>query len=366
MSKSIKVGLFVAVGIVLACIIVFLIGDERRFWNPKVDFVGGFGDVAGLKPGAPIRMGGVDVGGVTSVNHAADVSDARIYVGLSIVRSEAVRVREDTVAKIVNKGLLGDKMVELSVSEGKAPLLRPGAQMKTEEPLDFTKYTAKFESIIDKAEKVIGNVEQATRGFGDPKITEDLKGGINSLRVILDGLAYRDGPMHKLIFDPEEGKHIDRVLANLDSASQHLNLTASEVAEITKQVQSGPGLAHAVLYDGALSQSAAGSLSEVHQDLQAIREGNGLAHALIYGDSSQQKLMGNVNAMSDDLRRIVADVRAGKGTLGGLLVDPTIYEDIKSLVGNVERNQVLRALVRYSIKADENAKPRVEAPRPSN
>jgi len=36
-----------------------------------------------------------------------------------------------------------------------------------------------------------------------------------------------------------------------------------------------------------------------------------------------------------------------------LLVDPTIYEDLKSAVGNVERNQVLRALVRYSIKEDE-------------
>ena len=57
--------------------------------------------------------------------------------------------------------------------------------------------------------------------------------------------------------------------------------------------------------------------------------------------------------MSEDLRSIVAEMKAGKGTLGGLLVDPTIYEDLKSAVGNVERNQVLRALVRYSIKADE-------------
>ena len=63
--------------------------------------------------------------------------------------------------------------------------------------------------------------------------------------------------------------------------------------------------------------------------------------------------MGNVNAMSDDLREIVANVKAGRGTIGALLVDPTVYEDIKSLVGNVERNQVLRALVRYSIKQTE-------------
>jgi phospholipid/cholesterol/gamma-HCH transport system substrate-binding protein len=63
--------------------------------------------------------------------------------------------------------------------------------------------------------------------------------------------------------------------------------------------------------------------------------------------------MSNVNAMSDDLRTIVGGLRQGKGTLGALLVDPTVYEDIKSVVGNVERNEVLRALVRYSIKADE-------------
>jgi phospholipid/cholesterol/gamma-HCH transport system substrate-binding protein len=66
--------------------------------------------------------------------------------------------------------------------------------------------------------------------------------------------------------------------------------------------------------------------------------------------------------MSEDLRTIVAQMKEGKGTIGGLLVDPTIYEDLKSAVGNVERNQVLRALVRYSIRADES-KPKIETPR---
>ena len=34
-----------------------------------------------------------------------------------------------------------------------------------------------------------------------------------------------------------------------------------------------------------------------------------------------------------------------------------MYEDLKSAIGNVERNQVLRALVRYSIKQDEQKSP---------
>lgn len=74
-----------------------------------------------------------------------------------------------------------------------------------------------------------------------------------------------------------------------------------------------------------------------------------------------------MSAMSDDLREIVADMKKGRGTIGALLVDPTVYEDIKSLVGNVERNQVLRALVRYSIKQSEE-KPHAtvtDAPQPA-
>ena len=55
------------------------------------------------------------------------------------------------------------------------------------------------------------------------------------------------------------------------------------------------------------------------------------------------------------LRDIVRGVKQGKGTVGALLVDPSIYEDLKRVLGNVERNSVLRALVRYSIRRDEQA-----------
>ena len=85
--------------------------------------------------------------------------------------------------------------------------------------------------------------------------------------------------------------------------------------------------------------------------LRDVRTGDGNAHELLYGDSAGD-LITNLTAMSTDLRAVVADVRAGRGTLGGLLVDPSIYEDVRRLVGNLERNEILRALVRYSIRED--------------
>ncbi|WP_214673294.1 hypothetical protein, partial [Escherichia coli] len=103
---------------------------------------------------------------------------------------------------------------------------------------------------------------------------------------------------------------------------------------------------HTLVSDDQLGARPPGTMVELNKGLVALRPGNGLGHAIVYGDDSTQHVMGNVSAMSDDLREIVSNVKAGRGTLGALLVDPSVYEDVKSLVGNVERNQVLRALVR--------------------
>ena len=353
MSKQIKVGLFVLVGILLATAIVFTIGESRRVWSRKDTYTASFADVVGLKAGAPVRMGGFDVGNVTMVAHSDEVTDSRIYIQMSIAKSEAVRIRQDTVAKIANKGLLGDKMVELTVSDGKAPALDPAQPMKSEEPMDFSKYIAKFESIAEKTDKVAANLERLTGAIGDQEFADDMKGTLKSLREILDGVSHTDGVAHRMIFDPETAKKIDRTLTNIESTTTQMNTAMADARDVTAHMKNGPGLVHALVYDGEMSASAAGAVSELHKDMVAVREGNGIAHALLYGDSNTQQVMGNVNAMSGDLRQIIANMKAGKGTLGALLVDPSVYEDIKGIVGNVDRNEVLRALVRYSIKADE-------------
>jgi phospholipid/cholesterol/gamma-HCH transport system substrate-binding protein len=359
MSRSIKVGIFVLFGLILAGVTTFMIGDTEQLWNRKVTFRAAFSDVAGLKPGSPIRLGGVDIGRVADVSHASDVNDRRIYVDLQVVRSEAPRVRTDTKAQILGKGLLGDKMVDLS-TDGKGPPLAPGGTVPTTEPLDFT---STLGVLASKADHAMTNVDETTDMLNDPRLHDDLKASVEDLRLILDGVSRKDSAVHRLLMDPAEGAKLDRILANLDVGTQQLNAALASARDVTDHVQRGPGLAHALVYDGEISQNAAGAMAEVHKDLEAIRTGNGLAHALVYGDDKTQHVMGNVDAMSDDIRAIVHDVRQGKGTLGALLVDPSVYEDIRSLVGNVERNEVLRALVRYSIKADETQPraPRVEA-----
>lgn len=353
MSRDLKVGLFVIVGLVLTMVGVFLIGNTTRLWDAKVEYRAAFTDVAGLKPGAPVRMGGLDIGSVTSVGYDKDLGDTRIFARMSIVKAQAARIRIDTVATVVNKGLLGDKMIQLSVGSPNAPALDPKTLIASEEPADVFSAANK---VAAAAEEAIRHLSPLTQSLADPRFAEDVKGAAADIHALLDAAVRGDGAMHRILFDRQEANRIDTILDDVDRSSERLDQVLADVQDATNRIRQGPGIAHALIYDGEMSKEVAGSMSEIHQDLQAIREGNGLAHSVLYGDSSSQHVMSNVNAMSDDLRAIIAGIREGKGTLGALLVDPTIYEDLKATIGNVERNEVLRAFVRYSIKADEQRK----------
>ena len=354
MSKQFKVGLFVIAGLVLMGLSVFLIGNTRQLWEPKMNYSTAFNDVAGLKPGAPVRMGGLDVGQVTGLHHGRDPKDGRIFVSLAVEKKESLRIRTDSVAHVGNKGLLGDKMIELGLGSPDALPIDPKQLIPSEEPADMF---AAANRVAAAAQQAIEKLEPLAQSLGDPKLAADIKGSAADVHSLLDSMVHGDGTMHRLFYDHREADQLDQLLANTNRTTEHLNATLADLQEVSARVKQGPGIAHALIYDGDMSKDTAGMMSELHQDLKAVREGNGIAHAVLYGDDSSQHVMANLNAMSDDLRAIVLGVRQGKGTIGGLLVDPTVYEDLKSAIGNVERNEVLRALVRYSIKADEQRKP---------
>ena len=60
-------------------------------------------------------------------------------------------------------------------------------------------------------------------------------------------------------------------------------------------------------------------------------------------------------AESFDGELILEKVDEGEGTFGLLVNDPTLYDDLKSLVGGAQRSLVVRSLIRLSSEegADE-------------
>jgi phospholipid/cholesterol/gamma-HCH transport system substrate-binding protein len=101
----------------------------------------------------------------------------------------------------------------------------------------------------------------------------------------------------------------------------------------------------------------------IHQLSDELQNGSGALHSLIYEDGSAN-FVRDLNQMSATLNGIVQDIERGRGTVGGLVRDPTVYEDLKTILGNVERNVVFKALVRFTMEKDHLRRTEA-APRPT-
>jgi phospholipid/cholesterol/gamma-HCH transport system substrate-binding protein len=362
-SRDIKVGLFVLAGLLFSALVIFLIGDERRFFNSSIRINTTFSDVQGLKAGAPVRMGGIDVGTVKKVGYKKGSIDNTIYVELDIVKDEAARIRKDSIARVAAKGLLGDKMVE--ITKGLSPETVPaGGDIRGEEPTDLLGIA---QGMTTKASDALGNISRVTESLADEGLHRDIRGTAASMNKLLNDVTNGEGYPRKFLTDKDEAQRISDTLKNIERASAELTLTLSEVRGVVTRVKAGPGFAHEMIYgDGPQKEIAQFGLAagEVATTLKGVRESDSFVHDALYGGKGNgTEALANVTAMTADLRAIVADMRRGKGTIGALLVDPSVYDDVKTMVGNVSRNDILRALVRYSIRQDEK-KPTVEVTHP--
>jgi phospholipid/cholesterol/gamma-HCH transport system substrate-binding protein len=255
--------------------------------------------------------------------------------------------------------LLGDKMIE--ITKGSSPdSIPPGGSIPGEEPTDLMSVA---QGMTTKAESTLENIEKVSESLADEQLHKDLRQSVASLNKLMREVSEGEGYPRKFLNDPQEAERISNAVKSLDRVSGELALTLSDTRAILERVKSGPGFAHDVIYGAGPQPQIAqfgAAAGEVAQMLKGVRESDSFVHDALYGGKGNgAEALANVTAMSADLRAIVHDMRAGKGTVGALLVDPSIYEDLKGIVGNVGRNDILRALVRYSIKQDEK-KPAVE------
>lgn len=365
-SREVKVGVFVLFGMIAAGAIVFLIGDNRSVFDDKVSFRAHFDDVQGLKTGSTIQMGGVNIGTVGSVEYSDDLGQPRIQVRLFIVEREAQRLRQDSEITIVPKGLLGDKMMAITAGDQSLPVLEPNSVVPSTAPGDMLAMLDGFKSLTSSAERILGNLESTTGVLAEDEFRQDVRAGVAALSHLLQSLDKGEGYVGRLLHDKEEAENVSRLVASLEQTSGRVDSIAAGLDGMVRQINEGPGLTHELLYgeEGARSVAEFSSAAaEIRDSLRALRQGNGLARAVLFGGAGQgeegtelnelgQTVASDVAGMSSDLAAVVRGLREGKGTLGALLVDPSVYEDVKMLLGNVQRNQALRALVRYSIQSD--------------
>lgn len=350
-----RAGLFVAMGLALAGLVVFFIGQETRLFEGQVVYRAYFPNVQGLTEESPVWLGGLEVGQVLSIGFTEDAGNRNVEVRFRISRKYADRVRQDSVARLSSLGVLGEKAVDVSLGSMKAPPVPDGGELRADTSGDLNALIQAAGQVMEDSKAISRSLRLAVETYADPVLAEDISASLHSLRRLLEEIEKGEGVLHALIYDKETGRQVRGLLADAAQTARRVDGAVNHVEALLAEVRHGDGTAHALIYgkEGAQALSelgaAAGQLAGLIED--AKQSPNGAVHQLIYGDA--RGMFADLGSAAADLKKITSTVANGEGTVGGLISDPTVYEDLRQVLGNVKRNRLLRALVRFSVNNRE-------------
>lgn len=93
-----------------------------------------------------------------------------------------------------------------------------------------------------------------------------------------------------------------------------------------------------------------GNLSEASSHLR-VASANAEKFSNELGATSGAKIAGSL----DRIDRVLTKIDEGRGTLGALVNDPTLHEQLKSLLGTSSRRQHLKSMIRTTIERSEDS-----------
>src|SRR5712671_2141674 len=118
---ALRVGLFVALGLILAGGLLLIFSKGLNLFTPTYELRLRSGTVGGLKNRASVLLNGVSVGNVVGTEVAPDGRGVVILVRLNSKFS----IHQDARFAIEQIGFLGDQFIAIYQQEAKGPVLQP-------------------------------------------------------------------------------------------------------------------------------------------------------------------------------------------------------------------------------------------------
>ena len=273
-AQQLRVGAFVLAGILVFGGLIYMLGRSAGLFERQYRLVASFGQTLGLIQGATVRLAGVAVGHVGEIR-LPEAGGTKVRVELLIARRVQDRIRADSIARIETLGLLGDKIIDISLGSPGAAILQPGAELRTEEPFDTGRLTQQgaelLKNLIDLSAELRAGLARVT---ASPAVS-DLEATVRSLRSLATEIERGQGVLNRLVYDRKLGaaladagetlrqvgetvRRIDRALADPQTANlaneaertlAEARTAAERVNRILREVEEGRGTLHALIYD---------------------------------------------------------------------------------------------------------------------
>src|SRR3989442_966273 len=187
-GMKLRVGIFVLVSLAAFLGMIYALGARARLFEARYTLHAEFTEVGGLAEGATVRLAGVQIGRVSGV-HLPSQPGGKVRVDLSITKQYADRIRKNSVARIDTQGLLGDKIVEITVGTPGAPVVRPGEVLAARDPADVGQVLSQGADTVKSVAALADSLRQTAETFNKSRVLEDIAGATASARHATDQLA---------------------------------------------------------------------------------------------------------------------------------------------------------------------------------
>ena len=194
---KIRLGLFIAGGLAIFVIAIFIIGKQKNLFNPVFKLTTTFYNVSGLQVGNNIRFSGINVG---TIDDIIIINDSTVKVDMMIKKEVNQFIKSDCKVAIGSEGIIGDKILIITQGSTDAPLAKEGQHLESVEPIETDAIMASLQLTADNA---------AIVSFQLAEIMIKINNG--------------NGIIGRLIQDSTFAENLNQTMVNLKNSSNGLN-----------------------------------------------------------------------------------------------------------------------------------------------
>lgn len=252
---ELRVGVFVIIGFTLLLIGILMIGKRSGFLARSYSLHTHFDNAAGLVEGAPVWLAGIEVGEVSKISIEEKKGLPHIRIDMKVRRDVKEKIRQDSHARIANKGLLGDKLIEISLGSPGEPVVEEGGRIEgVVNPTGVPELLESTEAMVSGLKVTLDAIQAITR-----KVNE----GTGTLGLLVNDEAL----YHNL---QEASEKLDRLAGSLEG--EKFKEASVQLSTLLEKINAGEGTLGRAVQDKALYESLREAAEELKALIHDIRE----------------------------------------------------------------------------------------------
>ncbi len=226
-------------GCVLLATAIFMLGDFSTFG--KYPLSARFADVAGLPDKAVVKLSGVNVGKVKSI----EITDEGILVNMDI--REGVAIYRDAKFKVGSTSMVGSKYVQIDQGTAQAGVLAEGSTVNgvTTRPMDEM-----ITQTLTEVDKLLRDIRH------EGQLGTELNATMSNMRELTANLNDLVSEMHHPMTSSMD---------NIDKLTAQLKELSAKADQLMTKVNNGEGTVGALMSDRKMEQDVRETLANVKE-----------------------------------------------------------------------------------------------------